>query len=127
MIMNDGVTLKEIGQHWKKNAVPFAPKAKVLVNTDGATWTIDGGDTNTYQNGQSADIVTNATYTITTSKGAKKTVRVDNEGEVISVDLVGGGSGGGGGGCNIGAGFNTPILIPTFLLCSLFLMRRKNK
>lgn len=119
MTLNDGVTLKEIGRFWRDNAIPFAPKGKVLVTTDGDTWTIDGGDQKTYQSGQTADVVTNATYTITTSKGSMKTVRVDTEGQVINVDIAGGGSGGGGGGggggCNMGI-YSIFVFLPMFLL-----------
>ena len=114
--------LAEYGQYWKSKMLPFAPKGHVTVNANGDTWRLKG-DTTIHQSGETVDLVEGATYTIICTKGATKDVQV-SEGQVISVDVSGGGpGGGGGGGCNVACSSWWGLSV---LLVGLFLGYRRH-
>ncbi len=117
----------DFGYFFRDHLFEEAEKGKVHVNVPNATftWTINGGNRNTYVNGDIVEIVPNAKYVVTTSLGHRIEVEINSVNDTFNITQLAMPSSGGGGGCNTTNTDTSHAITILMFVCLLYVITKK--
>ena len=117
----------DFGYFFRDHLFEEAEKGKVHVNVPNATftWTINGGNRNTYVNGDIVEIVPNAKYVVTTSLGHRIEVEINSVNDTFNITQLATPSSGGGGGCNTTNTDTSHAITILMFVCLLYVITKK--
>jgi hypothetical protein len=116
----------DFGYFFRDHLFEEAEKGKVHMNVPNTTftWTINGGNRNTYANGDIVEIVPNAKYVVTTSLGHRIDVEINSVNDTFNITQLAMPSSGGGG-CNTTNADTSYAVTILMFVCLLYIITKK--